>query len=112
MRACWLGAALFLAGCAGVGGWFKPDETNIDWTKAGADAATTVSEYQDCRRVAGSAVRTDADIDQDIQATRPNDLQRSGVVRAGTQAMQEHTTNRAAAIAAACMRAKGFVARR
>ncbi|MFI4947279.1 MAG: hypothetical protein ACHQC9_00570 [Alphaproteobacteria bacterium] len=111
MRACGLGVALLLAGCAAVGGWIKPDEANVDWTKPGADAATTASEYQDCRRLAEGAVKTDADIDQDIQATRPNDWQRSGIVRAGTQAMQEHTINRAAAIVGACMRAKGFVAR-
>ena len=112
MKGRWLGVAFLLAGCAGIGGWLKPDESNVEWTKPGAEAATIASEYQDCRSLAGSAVRTDADIDQDIAATRPSDLQRSGVVRAGTQAMQEHTTSRAAAIIASCMRAKGFIARR
>ncbi|MGC2411142.1 MAG: hypothetical protein WA459_00365 [Stellaceae bacterium] len=108
MRICWLGVALLLAGCAGVEGWIKPVWTNADWSKPGADAATTASEYQDCRGVAGTAVKIDADIDQDIQAIRPNDLQRSGAFRAAAQTMQEHTTNRAGAIIGACMRAKGF----
>lgn len=108
MRGGWLGVALFLAGCAGAGGWITPVWTNADWSKPGADAATTASEYQDCRGIAGTAVKTDADIDQDISATRSNDWQRSGVLRAEAQTTQDHTINRAGAIVAACMRAKGF----
>jgi hypothetical protein len=90
--------ALSLGGCAGAGNWVKP----------GADAAATLHDYQDCRDLAGSAVKTDADIDQDILAARPDDLQRAGVFRRQTDTMREHTTERAAAIADSCMRAKGF----
>ena len=100
MRAVWLGLAVLLAGCAGAGGW----------SKTGADAAATGREYQDCRDLAESAVKTDADIDQDIRATRGKDFQRAAGVRAETQAMQEHTKGRANAILGACMRAKGYAA--
>jgi hypothetical protein len=102
MRAGWLGLAVLLAGCAAAGGW----------SKTGADSAAAARDYQDCRDLAESAVKTDADIDQDIRATRGSDYQRSAGVRAETQAMQEHTKGRAQAIIAACMRAKGFAAPR
>jgi hypothetical protein len=94
----WLGFLLLLAGCAAAGGW----------SKTGADAATASREYEDCRAMAASAVKTDADIDQDILATRSSDSQRASGVRVETQAMQDHTRDRAAAIVGACMRAKGF----
>ena len=89
---------LLLAGCAAAG----------NWTKAGADAAATARDYQDCGAMAASAVKTDADIDQDILATRHSDAQRSGVIRLQAEAMRDHTTDRAAAIVDSCMRAKGF----
>ena len=98
MRVGWLGLALLLAGCAAAGGW----------NKTGADATASAREYQDCRATAESAVKTDADIDQDIRATRGSDWQRAAGVRLETQAMQEHTSGRADAIVGACMRAKGF----
>jgi hypothetical protein len=98
MRAWRLGLALLLAGCTASGGW----------SKTGADSAAAAREYQDCRATADTAVKTDADIDQDIGATRRSDWQRSAGVRAETQTMQEHTSGRAAAIVAACMHAKGF----
>ncbi len=98
MRTSWLGLALLLAGCATAGGW----------SKTGADSAASAREYQDCRATAESAVKTDADIDQDIRTTRRSDWQRSAGVRAETHAMQEHTSSRATSIIAACMHAKGF----
>jgi hypothetical protein len=93
-----LALALLLAGCAGSGSWTKP----------GADAAATLRESQDCRAMAASAVKTDADIDQDILATRLDDRQRGSLFRLQSDAMQQHTTDRAAAIVSSCMRAKGF----
>lgn len=102
MKASWLGSALFLAGCAAAGGW----------SKTGADSATAAAEYEDCRAAALTAVKTDADIDQDILATRGNDVQRAAGVRVDTQTMQQHTRDRAAAMIAACMKAKGFAAPR
>jgi hypothetical protein len=90
--------ALLLAGCAGAGNWVKP----------GADAAATLRDYQDCRALSASAVKTDADIDQDILATRHDDRQRASVFRLQGEAMREHTTDRAAAIVDTCMQAKGF----
>ena len=98
MKDLWLALAVLLAGCAGSGTWVKP----------GADAAATLREYQDCRAMAGSAVKTDADIDQDILATRHDDRQRASVFRLQGEAMREHTTDRAAAIVDTCMQAKGF----
>ena len=98
MRRGWLALALLIAGCAGTG----------SWTKAGADAASAGREYQECRAMAAAAVKTDADIDQDILATRQDDRQRATVFRLQTEANHEHTKDRAASIVDACMRAKGF----
>ena len=104
-RAARLAAALILsllAGCGGAG----------DWTKAGGDEAAAAHEYADCRALAGGAVRTDADIDQDILATRQSDWQRAGVVRQQTRVMQEQTHDRAEAIIESCMKAKGYSQKR
>src|SRR5205823_3402764 len=104
-RARCLGVAFvlsLLAGCAGGG----------DWTKAGGDSATAAREYEECRALAGGAVRTDADIDQDILATRQSDWQRAGVVRQQTRVMQEQTHDRAAAIIESCMKSKGYSQKR
>jgi hypothetical protein len=87
-----------LSGCGG-----RPD-----WAKAGADEATVAGEYQDCRALAGTAVKTEADIDQDILATRGDDWRRAGVGRLQVRTMREHTRDRGAMIVDACMRAKGF----
>ena len=89
---------LALAACSG----------SSDWAKAGADEAAVARDYEDCRDLAATAVRTDAAIDQDIAATRNDDRQRAGVVRAQTRTMGEHTRDRADAIITRCMRAKGF----
>jgi hypothetical protein len=98
MKAGWLLPAVLLAGCSATG----------DWTKAGADEATIAREYQDCRGLATSAVATEADIDQDILATRQSDWQRTSVVRVETETSHDRTRDRAAKIIASCMRAKGF----
>jgi hypothetical protein len=90
---------VLLAGCAATG----------DWKKAGADDATIAREYQGCRALATTTVTTEADIDQDILATRQSDWQRAGAVRVGTETMQQQTRDRAARIIASCMQAKGFV---
>ena len=89
---------LLLVGCADGG----------DWVKAGMDQAAAGREYQDCRELADTAVKTDADIDQDILATRQSDWQRAGVVRAQTRVMHEQTRDRGAAIVDSCMKAKGY----
>jgi hypothetical protein len=101
MRLC--GALLLLlAGCGGGG----------DWAKSGADESAATAAYQDCRALAGDAVRTDADIDQDILATRQGDWQRAGVVRQQTQIMHEQTRDRATTIIESCMKAKGYSQKR
>jgi hypothetical protein len=88
-----------LSGCGGG---------RADWARAGADQATVGSEYQDCLAMAGSAVKTEADIDQDILATRGDDWRRAGVGRLQVRTMREHTRDRGTTIVDACMRAKGF----
>ena len=90
---------LLLAGCAA-----KPG----DWAKPGVDAAATAHEYQDCHTLAASAVKTDVGIDQDIIATRGSDWQRTSIARVDARNRREETSDRAAAIVASCMRAKGF----
>jgi len=91
-------AMLLLAACSGG-----------DWVKPGADGTAAAHEYQECRDLAGTAVRTQADIDQDIAATRGADRQRGSIVRLQAQTSREQTRDRAAAIIAKCMSAKGFV---
>ena len=90
--------ALLLAGCGGADGWSKP----------GADAAASLRDHQECRSMAAAAVKTDADIDQDIAAARQDDRQRARVFRLQTETSREHTKDRAASIVDACMRAKGY----
>jgi len=89
---------LLLGGCTSGGGWVKP----------GAEEGAAAQEYQECRALADSAVRTEADIDQDIAATRQTDWQRSGLGQVQSRTMRENTRDRAAAIIASCMQAKGF----
>jgi len=96
LRAAFL--LLPLAGCTATGDWVKP----------GTDQAAAGREYQDCRDLADAAVRTEADIDQDILATRQTDWQRAGVVRPQTRLMHEQTGDRAAAIVGSCTKAKGY----
>ena len=95
----WLGLVLLLAGCAAAGNWTKP----------GVDEAAAAREYQDCRGAATSAVKTDAEIDQDILVTRGADWQRARLGRLAPRTMQEHTSDRAEAIVDVCMQRKGFV---
>jgi hypothetical protein len=98
MRVHYAALALALAACGGSG----------NWTKEGADAASVGHEYQDCRSLAGTAVKTDLDIDQDIRASRGADLQRSEVVRLSQKTTHDQTRDRAGSIVDACMKAKGF----
>jgi len=95
----WLVITLLLAGCA----------TSPSWIKPGADVGEAAVAIQSCRALAASAVETQADIDQDILATRGGDLQRAGAYRVAAQNMQNQTRDRAAAIVNSCMQAKGFV---
>ena len=89
---------LALTGCA----------AGEDWARPGADAAATSRAYADCRALAGTAVRTDAAIDQDIAASRGTDIQRADSVRTQTRQMAETTQARSDAIVASCMESKGF----
>lgn len=98
VRAFILMTMLFLAGCGGGDGWTRP----------GADAAAAGRELDDCRALTATATKTDADIDQDIAASRGADLQRLDIVRRENRQSREISGDRAAAILAACMQAKGF----
>jgi hypothetical protein len=91
---------LLLAACGGPagGGWSKP----------GADDAQTASAYQDCLAATATATRTDADIDQDIAASRASDLQHSSILREHARQTRDDSRDRAEAMLASCMQAKGF----
>jgi hypothetical protein len=95
--------ALILCSIAALTGCGRPD-----WARPGADEAAVAGEYRDCLAMAGSAVKTEADIDQDILATRGDDWRRAGVGRLQARTMRDHTRDRGAAILDACMRGKGF----
>jgi len=92
-----------LSGCAAGGS---------DWATPGVDDAAAVAAYRDCRGLSDTVVSTDRAIDQDISASRQDDLQRASVVRAQTRVMHEHTRDRAAGIVDSCMQAKGFSPKR
>ena len=93
-------AAAILAACSGsaAGGWVK----------AGADEAQTARAYRDCAALTDTATRTDADIEQDIAASRASDLQHSAILREHARTTRESNRDRADALLASCMQAKGF----
>ncbi|HYM71460.1 MAG TPA: hypothetical protein VET89_00655 [Stellaceae bacterium] len=98
LTAAAVAAMLLLAGCGGGEGW----------TRLGADAAAVSAALADCQAVTATATKTDIDIDQDIAATRGSDLQRSDLLRLQTRQTHDTNRDRAAAILAGCMQAKGF----
>jgi hypothetical protein len=110
---------LILTGCGsngldgldiGFGGSGRNTGAN-DWIKPGAEPGETASAYSDCASVAQQATQKDADIDQDIAASRGADLQHSEIVQ--MRASQQHgvTTGDADSILASCMQQKGFAER-
>lgn len=105
-------ALLFLAGCDYLHLGGNEGTTANSWIKVNAQPGETASAYRDCQETASLATRKDADIDQDIAATRGADLQRSMVVQARTAQMADKTRRSSDSIIASCMRQKGFVERR
>jgi len=99
------GAFLILAACLAVPGC---GGSGSGWTRPGSDNADAERAYQDCLDMAGTAVKTDIDIDQDIAASRSSDLQRSDLLRMQSRETHQQSTDRGAAVIAACMNAKGF----
>ncbi|HVC51862.1 MAG TPA: hypothetical protein VND87_07560 [Stellaceae bacterium] len=103
-----------LVGCDRFGvsfGGGGHDGGRADWVKSGVDPAHTEAEFRDCEALAESATTTDADIDQDIAATRGADMQRDQIVQMRAQQMHEKTRRRGEAVVASCMRQKGFAKR-
>ncbi|HEX3538719.1 MAG TPA: hypothetical protein VHU15_18330 [Stellaceae bacterium] len=92
---------LLLAACNSGGG---------AWTKAGADQAAAGQAYDECKELADTAVQTEANVNQDIMASRGGDWGRSGIGHIETQSMRERTGNRTGRIVDSCMKAKGFAA--
>ena len=90
---------LLLASCGGAGAWTKP----------GADDAETAQAYQDCQALTATATQTDAQIDQDISATRASDLQHASILREQAQQKTNDSRDRAVTILGSCMQAKGFI---
>ena len=105
---------LTLAACNSVSlpGWPKaPPEAAASasaWTKAGVDAASVESAYNDCLSLTDTATRTDFDIDQDIAASRGSDLQRSDFAASQMRNTQQTSRDRAQSILSSCMEGKGF----
>jgi len=89
---------LLLAGCGGAGGYSKP----------GADESAASRAYRECRELTDTVVKTQADIDQDIRATRGADAQRMQFVRTESDRSREQTRDRAAVMMSRCMEAQGF----
>jgi hypothetical protein len=90
--------ALLLAGCAAAGtGAPQP-----------ADQSAAARGYQECRALADVAVKTEADIDQDILASRSQDWRRAGLGRVQDEAMREQTRGRQRQLIDRCLRSKGI----
>jgi hypothetical protein len=110
-----LAFVLLLAGCddfdIGFGG-SSHRSSQSDWIKPGAQPGEAGSAYGDCRSIAQQATQKDADIDQDIAATRGADLQHSQIVQMRSSQEQGATTRDADSIIASCMQQKGFAERR
>jgi hypothetical protein len=110
-----LAFVLLLAGCddfdIGFGGGAAHSAAG-DWIKPGAQPGETASAYSDCRAIAQQATQKDADIDQDIAASRGADLQHSQIVQMRASQERGTTTRSADSIIASCMEQKGFVERR
>lgn len=110
---------LLLAGCGGNGlgdfdvgfGGGAHDTDASDWIKPGAAPGETAAAYRDCSAIAQQATQKDADIDQDIAATRGADLQHSQIVQMRASQQRGATTQDAESILASCMRQKGFAER-
>lgn len=83
-----------------------------DWIKPGAQPGEAASAYSDCRSIARQATQKDADIDQDIAASRGADLQHSQIVQMRASQERGVTTRDADSITASCMQQKGFAERR
>ena len=77
--------ALLLTACTAAAGG--------GWTKAGADEAAAGQAYDDCKQLADTAVETEANVNQDIVASRGGDWGRSSIGRIGTQSMRERTVS-------------------
>jgi hypothetical protein len=109
-----LASVVLLAGCdefnIGFGGNSR-HSTASDWVKPGAEPGETSSAYRDCAAIAQQATQKDADIDQDIAATRDSDLQHSQIVQMRASQEQDVTAGDSDSILASCMRQKGFVGR-
>lgn len=90
---------LLLAGCTPAGHWTKP----------GADEEDVAAAHQECQAAADIAMGPEAGIDEDILATRQTDWQRSQIGGLAAGGLGQETHDRIDKIAAACMRAKGFV---
>ena len=101
-----------LLGACGAIGWPKPPAepaaTASAWMKPGADPAAVESTYQACLAATNTATRTDFDIDQDISASRSNDLQHSAFAQTQMRQNQDTNRDRAQTVLSSCMEAKGF----
>jgi hypothetical protein len=93
-------AAVLLGGCGSTGG--------AGWAKPGADEAQAAAAYRDCAALTDDATRSDAAIDQDVAASRGSDLQRASILREQAERTRADNGERADAILASCMQAKGF----
>jgi hypothetical protein len=91
---------LALVGCA------EPSGTAF-W-RGGSDADARSRDLSDCRAEARAATQRDTSIDQDITASRGNDWQRTGLMRAHQDDMQASNINRFGDLVGTCMKARGY----
>jgi hypothetical protein len=95
----WIGGvalALVLTGCGST------------WNKAGVSREKAAQDYSECRHMAELANRRDSNIDTDILASRGQDWQRLGFLKAKRDSYADANQARTGDIVDRCMLSKGY----
>lgn len=78
------------------------------WEKDGVPPELASRDYTQCRAEASRAVQRDQNIDQDILASRGQDLQRDGLLTLRRDTMRNSNLGRYDEILDRCMSARGY----
>ena len=78
------------------------------WSRPGVSSETAAADLAECRSLAQTQFRRDADIDADIMASRGHDWQQTNTLRTRQAVMSTENAPQAADIVKACMISKGY----
>jgi hypothetical protein len=91
-------AAIGLGACA----------SEPQWSRSGVSPQTAASDLAECRSMAQTDFRRDANIDADILASRGHDWQQTNTLRTRQAVMSTENAPQSADIIKACMISKGY----